>query len=158
MCTARPRAARFALTQLADQIEVTGQLLPLWFCFDSRGRLMATITYVSTINRVAKKLGEYPELLQAIVSNDDNLYGSVIRAPERAAARGLRHPSLQAAASSAQQDGRAADNIHDAIGFCRKSCFWSQRHAFAPMIMLQGFRTALRSSDVDYRRTSPAVW
>lgn len=123
MCTARPRAARFALTQLADQIEVTGQLLPLWFCFDSRGRLMATITYVSTINRVAKKLGEYPELLQAIVSNDDNLYGSVIRAPERAAARGLRHPSLQAAASSAQQDGRAADNIHDAIGFCRKSCF-----------------------------------
>ncbi|WP_394893817.1 hypothetical protein ACG873_02480 [Mesorhizobium sp. AaZ16] len=56
---------------------------------------MATITYVFTINRVAKKLGEDPELLQAIVSNDDKLsYGSVIRAPGRVAARGLRHPSL----------------------------------------------------------------
>lgn len=44
-----------------------------------RGRLMATITYVFTINHVAKKLGEDPELLQAIVSNDDNLsYGSII--------------------------------------------------------------------------------
>ncbi|UXN66738.1 hypothetical protein N8E89_19365 (plasmid) [Phyllobacterium sp. A18/5-2] len=40
---------------------------------------MATITYVFTINHVAKKLGEVPELLQAIVSNDDNLsYGSII--------------------------------------------------------------------------------
>lgn len=44
-----------------------------------RGRLMATVTYVFTINHVAKKLGEDPELLQAIVSNDDNLsYGSII--------------------------------------------------------------------------------
>ena len=40
---------------------------------------MATITYVFTIDLVAKKLGEDPELLQAIVSNDDNLsYGSII--------------------------------------------------------------------------------
>lgn len=40
---------------------------------------MATITYVFTINHVAKKLGEDPELLQAVVSNDDNLsYGSII--------------------------------------------------------------------------------
>jgi len=40
---------------------------------------MATVTYVFTINHVAKKLGEDPELLQAIVSNDDNLsYGSII--------------------------------------------------------------------------------
>ncbi|RWJ45245.1 MAG: hypothetical protein EOR30_27785 [Mesorhizobium sp.] len=40
---------------------------------------MATITYVFTIDHVAKKLGEDPELLQAIVSNDDNLsYGSII--------------------------------------------------------------------------------
>lgn len=34
---------------------------------------------VFTINHVAKKLGEDPELFQAIVSNDDNLsYGSII--------------------------------------------------------------------------------
>ncbi len=40
---------------------------------------MATVTYVFTITTVAKKLGEDPELLQAIVSNDDNLsYGSII--------------------------------------------------------------------------------
>ena len=40
---------------------------------------MATVTYVFTINHVAKKLGEDPELLEAIVSNDDNLsYGSII--------------------------------------------------------------------------------
>ncbi|MDW9477911.1 hypothetical protein GOB57_03885 [Sinorhizobium meliloti] len=40
---------------------------------------MATVTYVFTINHVAKKLGDDPELLQAIVSNDDNLsYGSII--------------------------------------------------------------------------------
>ncbi|EHK54630.1 hypothetical protein [Allomesorhizobium alhagi] len=40
---------------------------------------MATITYVFTIDHVAKELGEDPELLQAIVSNDDNLsYGSII--------------------------------------------------------------------------------
>lgn len=40
---------------------------------------MATITYVFTINHVAETLGEDLELLQAIVSNDDNLsYGSII--------------------------------------------------------------------------------
>ena len=40
---------------------------------------MATITYVFTINHVAKMLDEDPELLEAIVSNDDNLtYGSII--------------------------------------------------------------------------------
>ncbi|MER8868011.1 hypothetical protein NKI19_30730 [Mesorhizobium sp. M0751] len=40
---------------------------------------MATITYVFTINHVAKMLGEDPELLEAIVYNDDNLsYGSII--------------------------------------------------------------------------------
>jgi hypothetical protein len=40
---------------------------------------MATITSVFTINHIAKKLGEDPELLEAIVSNDDNLsYGSII--------------------------------------------------------------------------------
>lgn len=40
---------------------------------------MATITYVRTIKFVAQVLEEDPELLQAIVSNDDNLsYGSII--------------------------------------------------------------------------------
>ena len=40
---------------------------------------MATVTYVRTINFVAEILEEDPELLQAIVSNDDNLsYGSII--------------------------------------------------------------------------------
>lgn len=44
-----------------------------------RGSLMATITYVRTIKFVAEVLEEDPELLQAIVSNDDNLsYGSII--------------------------------------------------------------------------------
>ena len=40
---------------------------------------MATITSVFTINHVAEMLGEDLELLQAIVSNSDNLtYGSII--------------------------------------------------------------------------------
>lgn len=40
---------------------------------------MAMITYVFTINHFAKMLGEVPELLEAIVCNDDNLsYGSLI--------------------------------------------------------------------------------
>ncbi|MGO7564731.1 hypothetical protein ACC754_35670 [Rhizobium johnstonii] len=41
---------------------------------------MATVTYVRTIKFVAEILEEDPELLQAIVSNDDNLsYGVRIR-------------------------------------------------------------------------------
>jgi hypothetical protein len=44
-----------------------------------KGSLMATVTYVRTIKFVAEILEEDPELLQAIVSNDDNLsYGSII--------------------------------------------------------------------------------
>ncbi|PRY84348.1 hypothetical protein [Donghicola tyrosinivorans] len=40
---------------------------------------MATITHVSTLDYVAKMLGEDPELLEAIVCNDDNLsYGAII--------------------------------------------------------------------------------
>ncbi|WP_144578955.1 hypothetical protein [Agrobacterium sp. DE0009] len=40
---------------------------------------MATVTYVRTFKYVAEILGEDPELLRAIVSNDDNLtYGSII--------------------------------------------------------------------------------
>jgi len=40
---------------------------------------MATITYVRTIKYVAEILEEDVELLQAIVSNDDNLsYGNII--------------------------------------------------------------------------------
>ena len=40
---------------------------------------MATVTHVFSIDYVAKLLDEDPELLQAIVSNDDNLtYGSII--------------------------------------------------------------------------------
>ena len=40
---------------------------------------MATVTYVRTIKFVAQFLEEDPELLQAIVSNDDNLsYGNII--------------------------------------------------------------------------------
>lgn len=39
---------------------------------------MATVTYVFTINHVAKLLSEDPDLFQAIVSNDDYLsYGSI---------------------------------------------------------------------------------
>jgi hypothetical protein len=40
---------------------------------------MATIIHVCTLDYVAKMLGEDPELLEAIVYNDDNLsYGSII--------------------------------------------------------------------------------
>lgn len=40
---------------------------------------MATVTHVCTLDYVAKMLGEDPELLEAIVSNDDNLtYGAII--------------------------------------------------------------------------------
>ncbi len=40
---------------------------------------MATVTHVSTLDYVAKMLGEDPELLDAIVYNDDNLtYGAII--------------------------------------------------------------------------------
>lgn len=40
---------------------------------------MATVTHVCTLDYVAKKLDEDPELLEAIVYNDDNLaYGAII--------------------------------------------------------------------------------
>jgi hypothetical protein len=40
---------------------------------------MATVTHVCTIDYVAKMLDEDPELLEAIVYNDDNLsYGSIV--------------------------------------------------------------------------------
>lgn len=40
---------------------------------------MAAVTHVCTLDYVARMLGEDPELLEAIVYNDDNLsYGSII--------------------------------------------------------------------------------
>ena len=40
---------------------------------------MARVTHVYTIEYAAKLLGEDPELLEAIISNDDNLtYGTII--------------------------------------------------------------------------------
>ena len=40
---------------------------------------MATVTHVCTLDYVARMLGEDPELLEAIVNNDDNLtYGAII--------------------------------------------------------------------------------
>ena len=40
---------------------------------------MATVTHVTTIDHVAKMLGEDQELLEAIVYNDDNMtYGSIV--------------------------------------------------------------------------------
>jgi len=40
---------------------------------------MAATTYVCSIVHVASRLGEDPELLEAIVSNDDNLsYGNIV--------------------------------------------------------------------------------
>ena len=38
-----------------------------------RGCLMAAVTHACTIDYVAKMLGEDVELLEAIISNDDNL-------------------------------------------------------------------------------------
>ena len=44
-----------------------------------KGRLMAAVTHVCTIDYVAKILGEDVELLEAIISNDDNLtYGNIV--------------------------------------------------------------------------------
>jgi hypothetical protein len=41
--------------------------------------MMAAVTHVCTLDYVARMLGEDPELLEAIVYNDDNLsYGSII--------------------------------------------------------------------------------
>ena len=40
---------------------------------------MATVRLVFTLNYVAEILGEHPDLIEAIVSNEDNLtYGSII--------------------------------------------------------------------------------
>ncbi|MCO8145886.1 hypothetical protein NHN26_11680 [Rhodovulum tesquicola] len=40
---------------------------------------MATVSHVCTLDYVARMLGEDPELLEAIVYNDDNLtYGAII--------------------------------------------------------------------------------
>ena len=40
---------------------------------------MVTVTHVCTLDYAAKMLGEDPELLEAIVYNDDNLsYGAII--------------------------------------------------------------------------------
>ena len=39
---------------------------------------MATVTHVCTLDHVAKMLGEDPELLEAIVNNDDNLTDGAI--------------------------------------------------------------------------------
>ena len=40
---------------------------------------MATVTHVTTIDHVAKMLGEDQELLEAIVYNDDNMtYGNIV--------------------------------------------------------------------------------
>ena len=40
---------------------------------------MATVTSVYTIEHAATLLGEAPELIEAIISNDDNLsYGTII--------------------------------------------------------------------------------
>ena len=39
---------------------------------------MATVTHVCTLDYVARMLGEDPELLEAIVNNDDNLTDGAI--------------------------------------------------------------------------------
>ena len=40
---------------------------------------MATVTHVSALDHVAMRLGEDLDMLEAIVSNDDNLsYGAII--------------------------------------------------------------------------------
>lgn len=44
-----------------------------------KGSLMPTVRLVFTLDHVAKVLDEHPELVDAIVSNEDNLtYGSII--------------------------------------------------------------------------------
>lgn len=41
--------------------------------------MMATVTHATTIDHVAKMLGEDQELLEAIVYNDDNMtYGNIV--------------------------------------------------------------------------------
>jgi hypothetical protein len=44
------------------------------------GSLMATVRHVFMLDYVAEILGEHPDLIHAVVSNDDNLtWGSIIR-------------------------------------------------------------------------------
>src|SRR5690606_18779189 len=58
---------------------------------------MATVTQVFCIDYVARLLNEEPELLQAIVSHDDNLsYGSIISV----------HTGSDEAITSLTRDGR----------------------------------------------------
>jgi hypothetical protein len=46
---------------------------------DRKGRLMATVTSVFTVDYAAQILGEHPDLIQAIIGNEDNLsYGAII--------------------------------------------------------------------------------
>jgi hypothetical protein len=46
---------------------------------DGKGRLMATVTRVFTVDYAAQMLDEHPDLIQAIIGNDDNLsYGAII--------------------------------------------------------------------------------
>lgn len=46
---------------------------------DGKGRLMATVTRVFIVDYAAQMLDEHPDLIQAIIGNDDNLsYGAII--------------------------------------------------------------------------------
>ena len=68
---------------------------------------MAAVTHVCTIDYVARKLGEDVELLQAIISNVDNLtYGNIVSV----------HTGADETVAALTEDGIAelTDMIHDA--------------------------------------------
>ncbi|MER8950495.1 hypothetical protein [Mesorhizobium sp. M0809] len=71
---------------------------------------MATITHVFTIDHVSQMIGEDIELLQAIVSNDDNLsYGNIISV----------HDGTEEAITALTDDG--IDELRQMLAHARRS-------------------------------------
>ncbi len=84
---------------------------------------MATVTHVTTIDHVAKMLGEDQDLLEAIVYNDDNMtYGNIVSVYS-----GTDEPittltpsqRLQANACRAMDDG--IEELQDMLAAARRS-------------------------------------
>ena len=84
---------------------------------------MATVTHVSTIEHVAKMLGEDPALLEAIVYNDDNLtYGnilSVYTGTDEALTALTPYRRLHANACRATDDG--IEELQDMLAAARRT-------------------------------------
>lgn len=71
---------------------------------------MATVTQIYTVDYVARMLGEDPEMLKAIVGNDDNLsYGAIVSV----------HTGTEEAITALTGDG--IDELRDMLADARRS-------------------------------------